>query len=314
MAHDLHLPLHDGDVLIPRRRLWHDTSAITLELAGADLSARDLRGLDFSNADLRDANLSKVRTGLDPGWTFVMLMASLSISVLLGVATGIAGNRLSRLLVSNDLRIRVVALLLSAELLVFLVLSVWKGLRFAVRFVLIPSAAIAIALSVVGASLGGTGVGGIVMLTFTVMLFAVIALGALSRAVAGASGTVLFVVVAMSGALVGNALGGGLAAAAVAIGALLLGRRSLANAPESPQLARWTRLIACAPGTSFRNADLRGARLDGARLHCTDLRGAKLDGATLHGTALSMCELDDAQANALTACDREPPKHRHKHS
>jgi hypothetical protein len=158
----------------------------------------------------------------------------------------------------------------------------------------------AVVISVVGALAGGTGAAGGAIIAFSTLIFATIALATLVRAVAISTGKLLLLLVVVSGTVASGMLHGGAVAIAVALSALLLSRRTLRDDPELPYLSRWSREIASLGGTCLRDADLRGARLQGCVLFCTDLRGARLDGAQLAGAREVMCALDPGQRSLLT--------------
>ena len=111
---------------------------------------------------------------------------------------------------------------------------------------------------------------------------------------AGTVGALFLMVVAIGGALAAGLAGGGILGTVVAIGAMVMARRSAKLEQQYPTLARFIAAIACRGGTRFRNADLRGANLDGARLEACDLRGANLSGARLEHATMHLCRVDAA--------------------
>jgi MFS family permease len=266
-----------------------------MQLEGTDLGGQDLCGLDFTGADLRRADLRGARAGLRSGRVALLAVLSVLGSVLAGIAAGLVAHHLRGLIASDAPLERFVGRVVASEFLLFLVLSVWKSPRTALRWCLLPSAVIAVLLALIGGALGGTGVAGVALLAFSVLLVAIVCVGTLSRAVAGGAGAILFVVVVVSGSLAGTMLGGGLIALALSISEALLSRRARQDAAALPLLSEWSASIARALGTSLRNADLRGAQLDGADLRYADLRGARLDGASVVGTKFGVKGLDDLQ-------------------
>ena len=262
-------------------------------LSSATLSGFDLRGTDLSGADLRDADLSLIRSGMSRGWAVAVVAASLVVSLALGVIVGMCARDLRALYATGDVRLQMVALYVAGALLVFLIAGTWKGLRFAARNVLPVTAALAVAVGVIAIITGaGTGVGGLVALLFVVIAAALVALAVLVRAVAGGAGKLAFSVVAIAGGLAGGAAGGGLAAVAVAVAAMAMARRSEKLEASYPLLARATAAIAARHGTSFRNADLAGANLNGARLVACDFRGANLRDVHLDRANARLCRFD----------------------
>jgi hypothetical protein len=280
---------------VPTRSVLHENAASAVDLHGLDLRNSDLRSLDLCGADLHDADLRHARTGLSFAWRARLAILSIAVSIGVGALSGLAGQRLHTLVTSEQKLERWIGFIVSAELIMFLFVALWRGLNMAVRRVLAPVCVAAIMLSVFGVVAGGTGAAGAAIMAFSALLFALIALTTLSRAVAHPTGKVLLLIVAACGAFAGELLHGGAVATIVAVSALLLSRRTRRDDPELPYLSRWSRRIVSRGGTNLRNADLRGARLEGCTLLCSDLRGAKLEGAELAGASEEMCALDPEQ-------------------
>src|SRR5262249_57559274 len=97
---------------------------------------------------------------------------------------------------------------------------------------------------------------------------------------------------ASGGGVRGGAMGGGLIAAAVAIGAMLMARRSARLDAAFPLLSRITTAVAGRGGTRFRDANLAGANLEHAQLVACDFRGAELRGARLDRATVRLCQFD----------------------
>lgn len=262
-------------------------------LASVSLAGRDVRGADFTDADLRGADLSHLRAGMSRGWTALLVVGSLALSIALGAVVGVCARFLHAMYVSDGTRLQLVVVFVVAALLVFLIAGIGKGLWFATRYVLPVAAALAITASAIGAISGiGTGSGGLLALVFLALAAVIVALSALVRATAGTAGGLYFTIVAIAGGLAGGAMGGGLIAAAVAIGAMLMARRSARLEAAFPLLSRITAAIACRGGTRFRAANLAGANLEHARLVACDFRGANLRGAQLERATVRLCRFD----------------------
>lgn len=60
-------------------------------LSNHDFSYADIRGADFTGANLTDANFSHARAGLPLPWAIALLLCSLLLSALAGIASGLAG-------------------------------------------------------------------------------------------------------------------------------------------------------------------------------------------------------------------------------
>jgi hypothetical protein len=276
-------------------------SLIGAQLASAHLSGSDVRGTDFTSADLHDADLSNNRAGMSRGWSTLLFLCSLVLSIALGVLIAVCVRYMTELYTAGDIRQRMAALFVTSSLLVYLVAGIWRGLRYATYNVLPVTLALAVAAGV-SAAISGTGTGIIAALTlvFVVVAAAIVVFAVVVRAVAGTVGTLFFMVVAISGAIVAGLAGGGLLGTAIAIGAMLMARRSVKLEQQYPALARLTAAIACRGGTRFRDADLRGANLDHARLSACDLRGADLTGAHLDHATMHLCRVDSASPTSRT--------------
>jgi hypothetical protein len=283
---------------VPLRKLSNKPQS-SLDLHGADLSGNDLRSLDLNGADLRFADLRRVRTGLNLAARARLGLFAILLAVGGGVLSGFAGQWLGVAFGSRSLLEHWIGITVAAELLLFLSAALWRGLGFAVRTVLLPVSAAAFLVSLIGLMTGKTGAAGGAVIAFSALVFALITLATLARTLAHSTGLLLLLLVALSGSLVGRALHGGLVSTSLAVAAFVLARRTSRGDPELPYLTRLSRRIACAGGTSLRNADLRGARLAHCQLVCTDLRGARLDGAELTGASEFMCSLDPAQSSLL---------------
>lgn len=258
------------------------------------MSGADLRGADFSGADLHGADLSRARLGMSLAWAALVVALALAMSLAIGAVSGVAGRFLHALIASDDAKHRIVGIFVAVSLLVFLGAGIWKGLRWATRLVLPAVAAVGVAVGLIAVIAGaGTGAAALAAVAFVMLAAAIVTVSVLARAAAGIAGTLYFAVVAISGALIGRALGGGVAALAVAIGAMLMARRS-ARTHDFPLLSRLSTLLACRGGTRFRDADLSGAHFDGARVVATDFRGARLEGASFDGAEIRLCQFDRA--------------------
>lgn len=265
------------------------------QLASARLAGSDLRGMDFTGADLHGADLSNIRAGMSRGWATLVFLAAFVLSLALGVLIAVSVRQLTAMLASGDDRHRMAALFVTSALLVFLVAGIWRGLRYAAYNVLPVTAALAAAAGLSAVVSGsGTGLFAALAVVFVVLAAVIVVFAVLVRAVAGTVGTLFFMLVAIGGALAAGVAGGGILGTAIAIGAMLMARRSAKLEQQYPAIARLTTAIACRGGTRFRNADLRGANLERARLSACDLRGANLSGARLDHATLHLCRLDAA--------------------
>jgi len=270
-------------------------SLVGARLASARLAGADLRGTDLTRADLHDADLSNIRAGMSRPWAALVFVGSLVCSIALGVLIGVCLRYMTDLLATGDVRHRMAALFVISSLLVFLVAGIWRGLHYATYNVLPVTAALAVAAGVSAVVSGsGTGIGAALTLVYVALAAVMIVFAVFVRAVAGTVGTLFFMVVAIGGAVAAGVAGGGILGTAIALGAMLMARRSAKLEQQYPALARMTAAIASRGGTRFRDADLRGANLAGARLDACDLRGAKLGGARLDHVTMHQCRIDAA--------------------
>lgn len=268
---------------------------IGARLASVSLQGRDVRGADFTGADLRGADLSQIRAGMSRGWAALLVIGSLALSIALGAVVGSCARFLHSMYAAagDDVRHRLVVVFVVVAVLAFLIAGIWRGMWFATRRVLPVAAALAIAAGTVGVISGiGTGASGLLALVFVALAAVIVALSVLVRATAGTTGGLWFAIVAIAGGLAGGAMGGGLIAAAVAIGAMLMARRSVRLDAAFPVLSRITTAVASRGGTRFRGADLAGANLEHAQLIACDFRGADLRGARLDRATVRLCRFD----------------------
>lgn len=251
------------------------------DLSGADFSGSDLRGADLSRADLHGAVFRRARTGL----TGPSIALRAVIGAALGVASGFAaswtGAWLRRALEGPRPGIRVLALFVLSEIVLYVAATLVWGARFAMKSVALPILAVIIlaaGLMVIG-GLGGLRDLGIA--TAAAACIALIALaidiGAFARSAAQSGGKWLiwFVLVAT---VVGVRLSTGVRiAVAVALVATLTGLRVSRGDPLGGTASIALRHTMTWGGTSFRDADLAEADFGEAHLHNTDFRGAKVD-------------------------------------
>jgi hypothetical protein len=185
---------------------------------------------------------------------------------------------------------------LSVELAAFMVIFVWRGLRVAVPIVLPVALLIAFVAALAAVLSGaGTGVGFLAVLAFSALLTTVVGFATVARVAAGTLGTAMFVLVAVTGALVGSQTGGGLYAAAIAVAGMVAARRALRERWSHPGLTRVGLSVACAGGTRFRNTDLTDATFEAARLRGADFRGAVLRGTRFDRARIDLCAFDEGR-------------------
>jgi hypothetical protein len=277
-------------------------SLVGAQLHAAVLAGLDLRGTDFTGADLHDADLSHVRTGMSRGWTALVVGAALVLSIGIGLIGGLCTHYLRELHSSDELRLRIAAWFVTAMLLVFIIVGIAKGLRYAGRTVLPVAALLAVIVAVIVVVAGlGTSSGALLAVVSIAFVVLLIVLSVLARAIAGTAGRAYFTFIALAGGLAGAAIGGGLGAGAIAIGAMLMAHRSAKLEEGYPLLERTIATIVSRGGTRFRNANLAGANLAGTRLVACDLRGADLTGTHVDHAAMLACRVDGSAPTITSA-------------
>lgn len=285
----------DVDGRVRRGEALRERALAGARFHGMDLREVDLRGTDLSRADLSSADLRGARPGLTRRWSWVLVPSALLVSLGCGVAAAYAAHVLARAFGSEVLVTRAMGVFVAVALALFLAVAVLRGLRLATLRVL-PAEMILIAVLGLVAIATGAGTGHLALLGLAFLLVAglIVVFAIAARALGGTAGKAAFTLVALSGAALGAALGGGLVATLIAIAALLAAQRALHGAEGFPLLERTLAHIAAHGGTNLREADLRGARLDGARLLATDLRGAKLEPTQLEAADVRLCLVDRA--------------------
>lgn len=227
--------------------------------------------------------------------TFWVVCGAAATSIVLGAAVGMAGRHLHQAIASEDPVVHILGVVGAASLGVIMAYGLWKGLGYAARHTMPPIASLAVVAGGIAIATGrGTGAGALTLLAFLAVMLVLFALGVLARALAGTVGTLMFVIVAVSGAMAGRLFQGGVVALVVAVVSAISGRRMLAGKDPSPLLVRLTNDLACLAGTRFRDADLTGARFDGAHLASTDFRGAMLTDTSFEGAVLERCVFDES--------------------
>ncbi len=252
-------------------------------LEGANFEGADLRGANFKGASLRGARLAGARTGRRPHAVILLAVAAIVLGGVAGYLGSWTGEEIHHMLLNaSKPGIQVVALILSAEVLLFVVGTLWRGEVFAVRYVALPTITLFVAAGLFAVV---TGVGdlrslrvALVFAAFVALLVMVIALGAFARELA-AEGAKLVVL----GVILATVFGvrhatGTVVAVMIAVTATVLSHRARKRDPRAVVSGRVAENLMAVGGTSFRGADLEGANFRGARLRNTDVRGAKLDG------------------------------------
>ncbi len=255
---------------------------------------RDLRGVDFSGADLRGADFSEAITGLSPHWKWGVFLLSLFLSIFFGALSGWSGNSIQGMIDSGNPRIARAGYFITVETAIFLCVVLLGGFRKAIHFVTLPAITLAFALGVIAAILHqGNGVGSLMAIIGIILAFAVVLVGTLARTAAGNLSSLLFIVVALSGAIAAKSAGGGILVTLVALSCVVVSKRALAGSWSFSTLNRWIVNFLLSKGTRFKGADLSYASFRNAKLAQSDFLGANLEGVLWEGASgLDLCRFD----------------------
>ncbi len=288
-----------------------------LDLTGANFSYADIRGANFTKAILKGPNFSYSKAGLKRRAVIGLLIISLTLAALSGLASGFTGYLITYFFQPKNL-LRYPfppALVVLGVLAIFFTIFIQQGIKAAFKalaITLIVASVVALpgalvgTIAVLGAVLGAlavagsisvAGVGaGIITLAESLVMsgtLAIVGSKAMTRLIAESSNTILLgtELPALALALVLPSLSG------------YIGWQALSG-DERFTFVRQIALsfAAIGSGTSFRGADLTDANFTQATLHSTDLRKAtitrtrwfqaqKLDFARVGGTILIQPEV-----------------------
>lgn len=290
-----------------------------LDLTGANFSHSDIQGTNFTNAILREANFSHAEAGLKRRAVIGLLIITLILAALSGLASGFTGYLTSyffqpKHLLGYPFPPSLVVLVIVAIFFTVFIQQDAKAAFKALAIALIVASFIALSgalvglIAVLGAVAGALAVAGSIavagvsagIITFTESLvvsgaLAVVGSREMTRVVAESSDTILLgtELPAIALALVIPSLSG------------YIGWKALFG-DERFALIRQiaTTFAALGSGTSFRGADLTDANFTSATLNSADFRMAtitrtrwfqaqKLDYARVEGTILIQPEVRD---------------------
>jgi uncharacterized protein YjbI with pentapeptide repeats len=137
------------------------------KLTGEDFSHADIRGAKFTNAILTNADFSHARAGLEPHWILLLIMASLFLAMLSGVATGIAGILGSGMLQSYFMGFEgygpIPGLIVLGAIAIFIIFTVRHSFLSGLVTMVVSLASISAVIGTLAGVLPGVGMGALVM-------------------------------------------------------------------------------------------------------------------------------------------------------
>lgn len=257
------------------------------DLIGANFSYADIRGTDFTNAILRKANFSQAQAGRERSWATILLVVSLLLSSLSGLAFGFVGVTTGTALSSQNPVEILAGVVILITLGVFIVVSIRQSLVTALGLLLAIGVVVSVLMALVGAKTMVTAalVAGTVAVAIAILAAAAgVGTGMGSAVVVAAAAAVsagLSVVLETSKTT--TAVTGTLAAAvAVAMAMAAAGlstsvmRIALAGDKQYTFIRKLAIIFTAIGGTNFHGADLTDADFTQAALESTNLLGANL--------------------------------------
>lgn len=249
-------------------------------LVNADFSGTDLRSTDFTGAVLTNANFSNSRTGLKTSSAVLVFIISLAVSLLSGYFAMLSGATIQLMIKSTESNIVTAGYITTGlMLLLFSLFTIGKVGANIITYVAITIILVLLTGLIFKLSGLGTGMGSIYASIALVLFVVMIAVGTISRAVAGTlSSSIIFFVVAIGGSIFGKSVGGGIGTVILAISCAAISKRILAGKGNFPVMKKIAMTTGTYFGTSFKNADLTDANFSSSNINNTDFTGAKLSG------------------------------------
>jgi len=260
------------------------------DLSNANFSGSDIRGANFSDANLANANLTNVKTGITPLNSVWIFLVALAISLLSGYVAMLAGHTVQGMLASNDGYVRSSGYLTLALNVLFILYAWWKGGRNAIMYLVLPAIICALLLGVVFYLSGlGTGMGMLHLVLALVLLVIMFIVGTIARAAAGTVSGILFVIVALSGGMFGQSVGGGIGTVIMAVACALISKRALSGAKGFDFLRKIASYVTSRFGTSFRNSKLVNANFSQSKIQNADFSNADVSSVNWHDSKRINC-------------------------
>lgn len=247
------------------------------DLSHARFSGSDLRGADFTGANLLGADLTQVRTGIAPFKLVWIFLAALAMSAISGYVAMLAGQTIQTMFRSPDYHVRQAGVACFLVILLFMGFSMWKGVDDAFNFMVLPVIVVALLTGLFSVFSGAGTMMGAIYITLCILLVVVMfVIGTVARTAAGSLSGFLFVIVALSGTIIGRSFGGGVGTVLMAVCCIVISRRALRGDEGFSKLLWVSELITRQFGTSFRDARLTAVNFSGNIIRNCDFSDAEI--------------------------------------
>jgi hypothetical protein len=255
-------------------------------LQNAKFCEADIRGVDFSFANLENADFSKAKTGLRTRYTVLVFIFSLVVSLFSGYIAMLSGITIRSLINSDEANMQVAGYMTLGYFAIFMGFAFWKGLFKAFKKIVIFMFALTILLGSFAYVTGlGTGIGALKAILALVLMMLMFLAGTISRATAGTlASNIMFLAVAMAGAMFGRSVGGGLGTVVLALACAVISKRALNEKYKSSRLRKIALTFGSWFGTSFKSADLTNVNFSDTEIKNTDFSNSKLTGVNWTNT------------------------------
>jgi hypothetical protein len=245
------------------------------DLSHARFSGSDLRGADFTGANLLGADLTQVKTGIAPINLLWIFVVSLVLSALSGYVAMLAGQTIQTMFLSPDTHVKQAGVACFFVIILFMAFSMWKGVDDAFNFMVLPVIVVAGLTGLFSAFSGAGSFTGAIYITLCILLVVVMfVVGTIARTAAGSLSGFLFLVVALSGSIVGRSLGGGVGTVLMAVSCVVISRRALRGDEGFSKLLWFCTFITRHFGTSFRASRLTAVNFSGNTIRNCDFSDA----------------------------------------
>ncbi|MFL5739796.1 MAG: pentapeptide repeat-containing protein [Flavisolibacter sp.] len=248
------------------------------DLSQVSFYKSDLRGVAFSGCDLSGTSFINVRTGIRPLHRFWIFFVAILTSVLTGYVSALVGETIQVMLASQDMKIRICAIATIAVIILFIAYAFWKGAVKAMVQLIIP---VFLFFIVVGGIdyFSGAGTGKSMLYGFFALPMMVIMLvvGTIVRSTSAKLCNLLFLIVALTGGLVGKNFGGAVGAFTAGISCVLISKRALSGARGFGVMRQIAAFFTVRLGTSFRECKMKEADFSRTKkIHNTDFSQSDL--------------------------------------